>query len=127
MNVFLSFVVVVQVVSALVIIVLVLLQQGKGADMGAAFGSASSGSLFGASGSANFLSRSTAVAAVIFFLTTLSLVYLGYYRKTDVNVGVMESIPTASATASSKNDKVNATKPAVPSSAPASPANQIPK
>ena len=54
----------------------VLLQHGKGADMGAAFGSGSSGSLFGASGSANFLSRSTAVLAAVFFLTSMGLTYL---------------------------------------------------
>ena len=54
---------------------LVLLQHGKGADMGAAFGSGSSGSLFGASGSANFLSRSTAILATAFFMTSLGLTY----------------------------------------------------
>ena len=63
----------VQVLSALGVILLVLLQHGKGADMGAAFGSGASGSLFGATGSANFLSRTTAVLAVVFFLTSLSL------------------------------------------------------
>ena len=57
----------IQVLSAISIVVLVLLQQGKGADMGAAFGSGSAGSVFGAAGSANFLSRTTAVAATIFF------------------------------------------------------------
>jgi preprotein translocase subunit SecG len=55
---------------------LVLLQHGKGADMGAAFGSGASGSLFGATGSANFLSRATAVLAAVFFLTSLGLVYI---------------------------------------------------
>jgi preprotein translocase subunit SecG len=59
---------------------LVLLQHGKGADMGAAFGSGSAGSLFGASGSANFLSRATAILATIFFLTSLGLTYLGTNR-----------------------------------------------
>ncbi|MGA0993058.1 MAG: preprotein translocase subunit SecG, partial [Burkholderiaceae bacterium] len=63
--------IIVQVVSALAIIVLVLLQQGKGADMGAAFGSGSSGSVFGASGSSNFLSRTTAILAAVFLTTTL--------------------------------------------------------
>lgn len=57
------------------IIALVLLQHGKGADMGAAFGSGASGSLFGATGSANFLSRTTAVLATLFFLTSLGLTY----------------------------------------------------
>ncbi len=62
------------------VIGLVLLQHGKGADMGAAFGSGSAGSLFGASGSANFLSRATAVLATAFFLTSLVLTYLGTNR-----------------------------------------------
>jgi len=71
---------VVQVCCALAVIVLVLIQQGKGADMGAAFGSSgggASGSLFGATGSANFLSRATATAATLFFVATLGLAYLG--------------------------------------------------
>ena len=72
-----NLIIVVQVVSALAIIGLVLMQHGKGADMGAAFGSGASGSLFGASGSSNFLSKSTAVAAAIFFGSTLALAYIG--------------------------------------------------
>ena len=68
---------VVHIIVAIALIALVLLQHGKGADMGAAFGSGSSGSLFGASGSANFLSRSTAVLASLFFLTSLGLAYFG--------------------------------------------------
>jgi len=66
-----TFIWVVNVLSAFSVIILVLLQHGKGADMGAAFGSGSSGSLFGASGSANFLSRTTGVLAAIFFVSTL--------------------------------------------------------
>jgi preprotein translocase subunit SecG len=66
---------VIHVLVAVAVVGLVLLQHGKGADMGAAFGSGSSGSLFGASGSANFLSRSTAVLATMFFLTSLGLTY----------------------------------------------------
>ncbi len=69
-----------QVVSALAMIGLVLVQHGKGADMGASFGSGASGSLFGATGSANFLSRSTAVAAAVFFSCTLGLAYFGNHR-----------------------------------------------
>jgi preprotein translocase subunit SecG len=69
-------VLIVNIVSALGVIGLVLMQHGKGADMGAAFGSGASGSLFGATGSANFLSRSTAVLATIFFLTALTLANL---------------------------------------------------
>jgi len=70
----------VQILTALGMIGLILIQHGKGADMGAAFGSGSSGSLFGASGSANFLSRTTAVLAVIFFVSTLALAYFGNAR-----------------------------------------------
>ena len=65
----------IHLIAALVVVVLVLLQHGKGADMGAAFGSGSAGSLFGASGSANFLSRTTALAATVFFVTSLTLAY----------------------------------------------------
>jgi len=65
----------IQVLCAVTIIVLVLLQHGKGADMGAAFGSGASGSLFGATGAANFLSRCTAVAAGLFFVATLALAF----------------------------------------------------
>jgi len=68
---------IVHIIVALALIVLVLLQHGKGADMGAAFGTGSAGSLFGSSGSANFLSRSTAVLATMFFLTSLTLAYFG--------------------------------------------------
>ncbi len=67
--------IVIQVLCAIAIIILVLLQHGKGADMGAAFGSGASGSLFGASGSANFLSRSTGILAAVFFVATLGLAY----------------------------------------------------
>ena len=70
----------VHVLVALAIIGLVLMQHGKGADMGAAFGSGASGSLFGASGSANFLSRTTGVLATVFFVTSLSLAYLASER-----------------------------------------------
>ncbi len=85
----------IQVLSAISIVILVLLQQGKGADMGAAFGSGSAGSVFGAAGSANFLSRTTAVAATVFFLTTLALAYTnkGPNVETDTPTGIMEAIP----------------------------------
>ncbi|HUR19808.1 MAG TPA: preprotein translocase subunit SecG [Vicinamibacterales bacterium] len=68
--------VVVQVVVAIAVIGLILLQQGKGADAGAAFGSGASGTVFGSRGAANFLSRATAVLATVFFLVSLSLAYL---------------------------------------------------
>ena len=79
-NVVLTLVLTVQVLSALVMIGLILIQHGKGADMGAAFGGGSSGSLFGASGSANFLSRATAILATVFFASTLALAFLGNAR-----------------------------------------------
>ncbi len=75
MNSLYSLLIVLQIFLGLGIIVLVLLQHGKGADMGAAFGGGASGSLFGATGAANFLSRATAVLAVAFFLTSLILAY----------------------------------------------------
>jgi len=78
MNAFTNIVMAVQLLSALAMIGLILMQHGKGADAGAAFGGGSSGSLFGASGSANFLSRSTAVLATVFFVSTLFLSYVGY-------------------------------------------------
>ena len=77
MNVILTIVLAVQMLSAVGMIGLVLVQHGKGADMGAAFGSGGSGSLFGASGSANFLSRTTGVLAAVFFACTLLLAYFG--------------------------------------------------
>ena len=76
MQVWTNLVLVVQLVAAIAMIGLVLVQQGKGADMGASFGSGASGSLFGATGSANFLSRFTAVCASVFFVCTLTLAYL---------------------------------------------------
>src|SRR5579875_3850488 len=97
MNVLFNLIVVLQVLSALAIIGLVLVQHGKGADMGAAFGSGASGSLFGASGSSNFLSKSTAVAAAIFFASTLGLAYFGTSRPhASVGGGVMERITVPS-------------------------------
>jgi len=80
MQIFETLVQVSQVVAAMSMIGLVLVQHGKGADMGASFGSGASGSLFGATGSANFLSRSTAVAATVFFLSTLGLAYVGNHH-----------------------------------------------
>ena len=80
MQIWMTLILAVQLLSALAMIGLVLIQHGKGADMGAAFGSGGSGSLFGASGSANFLSRTTAVLATLFFVCTLALAYFGNLR-----------------------------------------------
>ena len=124
MNVLFNLIVVVQVVSALAIIGLVLVQHGKGADMGAAFGSGASGSLFGASGSSNFLSKSTAVAAAVFFASTLTLAYFGSNRPhASVGGGVMEhvTVPVQKAPAGA-GDAVPATTPAPAAGTPAAPA-----
>ncbi len=80
MSVVLTIILTIQMLAALGMIGLILVQHGKGADMGAAFGSGGSGSLFGASGSANFLSRTTAVLATVFFVSTLALAYFGNLR-----------------------------------------------
>jgi preprotein translocase subunit SecG len=88
MNLVQSLVLVLHVLTALAVCGFVLLQHGKGADMGAAFGSGSSGSLFGAVGSANFLSRTTAVLATVFFLTSVALTWFGSQQ--GVPQGVME-------------------------------------
>ncbi len=108
MNVIVTLVVVLQILAALVMIGLVLIQHGKGADMGASFGSGASGSLFGATGSANFLSRSTAVCAGIFFCCTLALAYFSNDRTRgaagsvlDAPTTVVTPAPAASAVPSS--------------------------
>ena len=123
MNVLFNLIVVLQVVSALAIIGLVLVQHGKGADMGAAFGSGASGSLFGASGSSNFLSKSTAIAAAIFFSATLALAYFGTSRPAaNVDAGVMgRAAAPATAPANNAGNAVPnaAPAPAAPVAAPA--------
>ena len=124
MNSLLAIVIVIQVIAALIVIGLVLLQHGKGADMGAAFGSGASGSLFGASGSANFLSRFTAIAAGVFFVATLLLSYLGSRPQAGGSAGVMDQVP-----APAKTEAAPATAPA-PAQEPAKAngqSNEIPK
>src|SRR6478752_1185027 len=97
MNVFLTIILAVQMLAALGMIGLILIQHGKGADMGAAFGSGSSGSLFGASGSANFLSRATAVLAGVFFVCTLALAYFGHMHGTPESSSILERTSVAPA------------------------------
>ena len=125
MNILISLLLVVQVLCAIGVIVLVLLQHGKGADMGAAFGGGASGSLFGASGSANFLSRFTAILAVVFFASTLVLAMYGHRRQA-APTSVMESVPAAAPAPAPRPSDVPASN--VPSSAPASgaPASSVP-
>ena len=98
MNMVMNFVLALQILTALVMIGLVLIQHGKGADMGASFGSGASGSLFGATGSANFLSRSTAVCAAVFFVCTLALAYSSNDRPKAVSGSILDR-PSAGASA----------------------------
>ncbi|MDR2335010.1 MAG: preprotein translocase subunit SecG [Burkholderiaceae bacterium] len=125
MGMLVNIILAVQILSALGMIGLILVQHGKGADMGAAFGSGSSGSLFGASGSANFLSRSTAALATVFFVSTLALAYFGNARPTStgsVLEGPAAAVPAPAATPASADASVPA-----PAAVPASGAAEIPK
>jgi preprotein translocase subunit SecG len=97
MDYFYSLVLTVHILVGIAVIGLVLIQHGKGADMGAAFGSGASGSLFGSSGSANFLSRTTGVLAATFFVTSLTLTYLASSRTATVGGSVMDNVPVQSA------------------------------
>ncbi|HEY9396521.1 MAG TPA: preprotein translocase subunit SecG [Burkholderiales bacterium] len=134
MNLWHTVLLVVHIIAALGIIVLVLLQQGKGADMGAAFGGGSSGSLFGATGSANFLSRSTATLAVIFFLTSLGLAYVATSKPTSSG-SVMDAAPVPTVPAPVNEvpqpgdvpQPSGAAQPAAPAGAEGSQADQVPK
>jgi preprotein translocase subunit SecG len=112
MNIVLKLVLIAQMLSAIAMIGLILVQHGKGADMGAAFGSGGSGSLFGASGSANFMSRATSGLAAVFFVCTMALSYFGNLRPTSSG-SVLDGAAVVTPA------------PAVPA-APASPAAQIP-
>ena len=126
-NVLMTLLLAAQILSALAMIGLILLQHGKGADMGAAFGSGASGSLFGASGSANFLSRSTAVLAAVFFASTLLLATFSGIRSSAPSVGsVLESAPAATASAPAAPASLPASSTAsavVPASVPVAPAS----
>lgn len=132
MNSLHTIIVVVQVLSALTIVGLVLLQHGKGADMGASFGAGASGSLFGATGSSNFLSKFTGVAAAIFFAATLGLAFISN-KPAETSAGVMENLPVsavpgAEATAPPAAATTPATVPAAPASSNGTgQSNQIPK
>ena len=136
MNVLVNVVLAVQILTALGMIGLILIQHGKGADMGAAFGSGSSGSLFGASGSANFLSRTTAALAAVFFIATLTLAYFGNAQPrtgSSVLEGAAVSVPAPAAAASGAAQIPSTSVPAsgsaaavVPAAPAASGAGQIP-
>jgi preprotein translocase subunit SecG len=129
MNLLLNLVVALQIIAALVMIGLVLIQHGKGADMGASFGSGASGSLFGATGSANFMSRSTAVCAAVFFACTLALAFFSNDRARPSTGSVLDrpalGVPAASAppTGAAQVPGAGSAPVAVPSPAPASAAS----
>lgn len=130
MNVVLTVVLALQMLSALGMIGLILVQHGKGADMGAAFGSGGSGSLFGASGSANFLSRGTGFLATVFFICTLLLAYFGNAQPRSGRSVLEGAAVTAPAVAASGTTQIPAGgAPASVPSAPITPASgaaQIP-
>jgi preprotein translocase subunit SecG len=112
-----KFIIVFHILLALAICVFVLLQHGKGADLGAAFGSGASGSLFGATGSANFLSRTTAVLVTLFFVTSIALTYISVESsKPAPEDGVMSGHQpvTAPATPSNVPEDVPAPMPTAP-------------
>ncbi|MEO8156802.1 MAG: preprotein translocase subunit SecG [Betaproteobacteria bacterium] len=124
-----TLILILHVLAALCVIGLVLIQHGKGADMGAAFGSGSAGSLFGSSGSANFLSRTTGVLAAVFFLTSLGLTYVSSHKSRPEGVmSTHQDSPVVPAKSVPLPD-VPAV-PGIPASRPAgddSKANEIPK
>jgi preprotein translocase subunit SecG len=119
---------VVQILSSLSIISLVLLQQGKGADMGSAFGSGSAGSLFGATGAANFMSRATKWAAVVFFISTIGLAYVANRGNMGQDTGIMQNFTQTVPVAPPAGSAVPGVAPIVPAvpAAPTPPLNAVP-
>lgn len=113
---------VVQILSSLTIISLVLLQQGKGADMGSAFGSGSAGSLFGATGAANFMSRATKWAAVVFFITTIGLAYVTNRGTKGQDTGIMQNFSQTAPVA----PPVGSAVPGLPSTVAPTPGSSVP-
>ena len=138
MSIVLKLVLIAQMLSALAMVGLILVQHGKGADMGAAFGSGGSGSLFGASGSANFMSRATSGLAAVFFVCTMALSYFGNLRPTSSGsvldgAAVVVPVPAAPAAPAGPVGQIpdnKAVAPATPIAAPVDagkpPATQIP-
>ena len=131
MSLIFTLLLIVQIIASLAIISLVLLQQGKGADMGSAFGSGSAGSLFGATGAANFLSRATKWAAVVFFITTIGLAYVSNRGVKGQDTGVMSNFtqsapvapqPAGSAVPAAPGSVPSAGGATVPASVPVVPA-----
>ena len=128
MQIWLNLVLAVQLITAVVMIGLVLVQHGKGADMGASFGSGASGSLFGATGSANFLSRSTAVCAAVFFVCTLALAYTSNDRPKAASTSILDRpAESASAPIGAASGAAAIPGPATPGTASAVPALPVPQ
>ncbi len=120
-----TFVLILHIVAGLSIIVLVLLQHGKGADMGAAFGSGSAGSLFGSAGASNFLSKTTAVLAAAFFATSLALTF---FSAPSSSGGVTESLAVPAGKTETKDAAPAAPAPSAPApAAPSGKPTEIPK
>ncbi len=138
MSIVLKLVLIAQMLSAIAMIGLILVQHGKGADMGAAFGSGGSGSLFGASGSANFMSRATSGLAAVFFVCTMALSYFGNLRPTSSGsvldgaavVAPVPAAPAVPATPAAQIPDNKSVAPAAPAAAApvdaSKPATQIP-
>jgi preprotein translocase subunit SecG len=122
MQIFMNLIVALQMLAALVMIGLVLIQHGKGADMGASFGSGASGSLFGATGSANFLSRATAVCAAVFFSCTLALAFFSNDRSRESGGSALDRPAVVAPAASAPIQGVVQ----IPGAAPAAPAPATP-
>ena len=122
MSIVLKLVLITQMLSAITMIGLILVQHGKGADMGAAFGSGGSGSLFGASGSANFMSRATSGLAAVFFVCTMALSYFGNLRPSSSGsvldgATVIAPVPAAPAAAAGSAAQIPDNKSAAPAAA----------
>jgi preprotein translocase subunit SecG len=124
-----TLVLVLHILAAVGICVLVLLQHGKGADMGAAFGSGSAGSLFGSAGASNFLSRSTAILAAVFFATSLGLTF--FTSSTKSSSGVLQHLETPGTAPGAAKTEVKPAAPApsapAPAGKPAEKSTEIPK
>lgn len=117
MEAFKTLILIINIFSALSVIVLVLMQQGKGADAGAAFGSGSAQGVFGAAGNANFLSRSTAIAATVFFATCLALGYISTHNKSRLDFSDLNTTQTTAPAKQAAPVKV----PAAPAQKPVIP------
>ena len=118
-----TFVWIIHTLAALCVIGLVLIQHGKGADMGAAFGSGSAGSLFGSTGASNFLSKTTGVLAALFFISSLGLTYLSSHRQTG---GVMQSAPAVVQPAPATTEKKLDSSVTIPPPAPVPASSAVP-